>query len=231
MKLRAICFDLDNTFWDVGPVIERAERELNAWLVEHCPGAVAPGELDAVRRERAGVVADHPDRGHDMTFVRREALRRRIVAAGHRGEHASRAFDVFIAARNRVEPYDDVVPALRRLGGEFRLFTLTNGNADLARIGLAGHFEHCLSAEVVGCAKPDPRIFAALLARAGLPPEAVLHVGDEPHTDVVGAHGAGLHAAWVNRRGDPWPDELPAPRYVVTDLAALAERLLAGDGT
>jgi putative hydrolase of the HAD superfamily len=226
LKLRAICFDLDNTFWDVGPVIERAELELHAWLNEHCPGAVAPGDVAALRRERELVLAAHPGRTHDLSFVRQEALRRQIVAAGHPAERAMQAFAVFYAARNRIEPYADVLPALARLRARFRLFTLTNGNADLAQIGLDRHFEIRLAAGEVGFAKPDVRIFSTMLARAGLAPQEVLHVGDEPHTDVVGAHDAGLDAAWVNRVGADWPAELRPPRFTVPDLQSLADVLL-----
>jgi FMN hydrolase / 5-amino-6-(5-phospho-D-ribitylamino)uracil phosphatase len=226
LKLRAICFDLDNTFWDVVPVLDRAERELHGWLATHCPGAVSADDFGTVRRERELVAADHPARSHDVSFLRHEALRRCVVAAGHPVALATEAYEVFIAARNRVEPFADVVPALGRLGRRYRLFTLTNGNADLTRIGLDAHFEIRLAAADVGCAKPDTRIFAALLACAGLKPSEVLHVGDEPLTDVVGAHGAGMPAAWVNRRGDEWPAELMPPRYTVSDLGGLADALL-----
>jgi FMN hydrolase / 5-amino-6-(5-phospho-D-ribitylamino)uracil phosphatase len=226
LKLRAICFDLDNTFWDVVPVLDRAERELHDWLATHCPGVVPADDLGAVRRERDVVAAEYPARSHDVSFLRHEALRRCVIAAGHPAALATDAYEVFIAARNRVEPFADVAPALGRLGLRYRLFTLTNGNADLVRIGLDTHFEIRLAAADVGCAKPDTRIFAALLARAGLQPSEVLYVGDEPHTDVVGAHGAGMSAAWVNRRGEEWPAELAPPRYTVPDLEALADALL-----
>jgi len=39
------------------------------------------------------------------------------------------------------------------------------------------------------------------LDRLGLEPEEVLHVGDSDVDDVLGAQGAGLPVAWVNREG------------------------------
>ncbi len=224
--LRAICFDLDNTFWDVVPVIVRAEQELHAWLAAHCPGALAGDDIEALRRDREAIAHAHPHMRHDVSFLRQEALRRRLVAAGHRPELALRAFEVFYAARNRVDLFEDVGPALERLASRYRLMTLTNGNADLARIGIAHHFECSMTAADAGCAKPDERIFAALLERAGLQPDEVLYVGDEPEIDIVGARRAGLAAAWINRRQQSWPVELPAPTWSVADLADLADRLL-----
>lgn len=226
-SLRAICFDLDNTFWDVVPVIMRAEQELHDWLAAHCPGALAGDDIEALRRDREAVAHSHPHLRHDVSFLRQEALRRRLVAAGHGPELALRAFEVFYAARNRVDLFGDVVPALERLAGRYRLMTLTNGNADLARIGIAHHFECSMTAADAGCAKPDERIFTVLLQRAGLQPHEVLYVGDEPEVDIVGARRAGLAAAWINRGQQPWPIELPAPTWSVADLTDLADCLLA----
>lgn len=225
--LQAICFDLDNTFWDVVPVIVRAERAMHAWLATHCPDALADDDVEALRRDREEVAQSHPHRRHDVTFLRQEALRRRLAAAGHAPEVAMAAFDVFFAARNHVDLFADVAPALERLGARYRLMTLTNGNADLARIGIAHRFECSISAVDAGCAKPDARIFTALLRRTGLRPEEVLYVGDEPQTDIVGAQRAGLHAAWVNRARQPWPSDLAAPQWSVTDLGHLADCLMA----
>ena len=54
----------------------------------------------------------------------------------------------------------------RNSSARFRLATLSNGNADLAVIGLAHHFEVTLNAGALGCAKPDPRAYARARRRA-----------------------------------------------------------------
>ena len=61
---------------------------------------------------------------------------------------------------------------------------------------------------------------------AGLEPGQVLYVGDDPHADVQGARNAGLHAAWVDRFGRSWPQEVAAAGLAVRDLGELADRLL-----
>ena len=43
-----------------------------------------------------------------MTFLRHRALAEMFAAAGHARSHADEAFEVFFAARNRVQLYDDV---------------------------------------------------------------------------------------------------------------------------
>jgi putative hydrolase of the HAD superfamily len=221
----AVCLDLDDTLWEVGPVLERAERALMAWLDLHCPRVTALHDLASMRRLRARVAEEFPGMGHDFTFLRREALLRHARQAGYPESVADQAFEVFYSMRNRVEPFADVVPALERLGRRYRLMSLSNGNADLGVIGLAPFFEHSVAAREAGAAKPDRRIFESLLDRAGLEPGQVAYVGDDPLADVEGARSAGLHAVWMDRFGRAWPDGLAPPACRVRDLAELAALL------
>jgi len=103
-----------------------------------------------------------------MTFLRRRALANMFIEVGHPAAHADEAFEVFFAARNRVELYGEVAASLERLRGRYRLFALSNGNADLKRCGIAHLFEGHVTAIEAGAAKPDVRIFAHLLKRAGV---------------------------------------------------------------
>jgi 2-haloalkanoic acid dehalogenase type II len=224
-EIAAVCLDLDDTLWAVGPAIGRAERAMADWLRVHCPRITERHDLESMRRVRAAVSAEFPAMRHDLAFLRREALRRHAREAGYAEQAVDPAFDVFYAARNQVDLFDDVLPALRRLGQRFRLMSLSNGNADLAVIGLSPFFEHAIGASEAGAAKPDARIFAFLLERAGLEPAQVLYVGDDPHADVAGARSAGMRAAWIDRFGRPWPAEIEPPAHRVSDLMELVELL------
>ncbi|MEM9184292.1 MAG: HAD family hydrolase, partial [Pseudomonadota bacterium] len=79
------------------------------------------------------------------------------------------------------------------------LVTITNGNADMHRIGLGEVFEHHVKAAQVGVAKPAPAIFEHALAALELAPHEVLHVGDHLEADVAGALRVGMRAVWLNR--------------------------------
>ncbi len=48
---------------------------------------------------------------------------------------------------------------------------------------------------VVG--KPEPHLFQVALRRLGLPPQAVVMVGDSIHSDILGAQGVGLRTIWI----------------------------------
>ncbi|MDE2348451.1 MAG: HAD-IA family hydrolase [Gammaproteobacteria bacterium] len=215
---RVLSFDLDDTLWPVAPVIEAAERTLLAWIREHHPRAAADHDVESMRALRAAVGARFPHQAHDMTFLRRRALAEQFAAAGHDEAAAAAAFEVFFAARNRVRCYADVRPALARLSRARPLFALSNGNADLGLCGIAGFFSGHLSARSVGAAKPDPRMFAALAASAGVPAADILHIGDDPLADVEGARRAGMQAVWLNRDARAWPPELAPPPRTVASL-------------
>ncbi len=219
---RVLSFDLDDTLWPVGPVIAAAENTLFSWLKSRYPGTVSGHDIESMRRLRAEVAARFPEQGHDLTFLRQRALKDLFAAAGHEEELAEEAFEVFFHARNRVEFYADVRPALTRLQSRHRLYALSNGNADLERCGISDLFAGHVTARAAGAAKPDARIFARLAALAGVDAAEVLHVGDDPLADVVGAMQAGMQAVWLNRDSRAWPRELASrPPRTITTLAEL----------
>lgn len=218
---RVLSFDLDDTLWPVGPVIAAAEQELWAWLRDRYPAAVRDHSIETMRALRAGVAERFPQRAHDLTFLRRQALAQQFSAAGYDESLADQAFEVFFTARNRVDFYPDVHPALARLRARYRLFAVSNGNADLARCGLADVFDGHVTARAAGAAKPDARIYARLVELAGVRAGEVLHVGDDPLADVEGARNAGMQAVWLNRDARDWPAHLDPPPRIVSTLAEL----------
>jgi putative hydrolase of the HAD superfamily len=60
---------------------------------------------------------------------------------------------------------------------------------------------HVVISSEVGWRKPAAEFFAALCARVGLPPSAILYVGDDPVNDYDGATAAGLRAVVVGGGG------------------------------
>jgi len=210
------------------PALERADRDLNDYLRKHYPAVAQTWPIPALRALRAQVAAERLDLAHDFTAQRYLTLQRAFDACGVADAPLDALFEVFAAARNSVELYPDALPALERLRAARPVVSLTNGNADLERIGLHLHFAHQVSARDVGVAKPDARIFLAAAERLGMAPENILHVGDDPELDIAGARDAGLRTAWINRAGHPWPGTLgAAPDLDLRDLATLVQWLEA----
>ncbi len=226
MRILAISLDLDDTLWPVEPAIVAAEHALDDWLHQHFPAVAQAWPIAALRELRDRISAQRPDLAHDFSAQRLLTLRHALRSAGVDSEHAVRAaFEVYFDARNRVHCYPDAIPALAALAARVPLVSISNGNADLARIGLDRHFQASFSARELGVAKPAAGIFHAACDWLGLAPEHVLHVGDDPALDVAGARAAGLRSGWLNRHAASWCHAGIEPDLHVHDLAELARWL------
>lgn len=224
-KIRAISLDLDDTLWPVWPAIGRAEQVLHRWLGRHAPATAARfADPAALRAVRARMEQALPHLRHDLSALRRESIRHALQQAGDDPALAEAAFEVFFAERQRVDFYEDTPGALARLAARWPLVALSNGNADVHAVGIGQHFHAKVGARECGFAKPDARIFQVAADAAGVPREAMLHVGDDAALDVLGALEAGVQAAWLNRNGLAWQHPR-RPQAEVADLAALCDLL------
>lgn len=226
--IRAITIDLDDTLWAIHPVIKRAEQRLYHWMGEHYPRISELFTADDIRELRTQVVDEFRERAHDLTFLRRTVLTRLGEAAGYGDRHVEEAFEVFDEARNDVELFPETRSALQFLKAHYVVIAVTNGNANLDRIGIRDFFDDIVSAAMVGAAKPARAIFDAAVKAGGASAQQTLHVGDHPLYDVHGARDAGLRAVWVNRNGDEWPAEYALPDAEIRHVGELNGLLSPG---
>lgn len=222
--IRLVTLDLDDTLWAIAPLIARAETRLHESLAKHCPTTATQFSAEQLRGLRRDVETLHPELAGDITALRLQSIRMALRRAGDDESMADAAFEAFWAARNEIECFADVVPALVKLKSKYVVAAVSNGNACLKRAGLEHYFDFSISARDAGCAKPARAIFHQACARAGVRPDETLHAGDDIECDVRGALAAGLHAAWINR--DSKLRVLAPPAITFSSLAALASHLV-----
>ena len=225
-KIKAVTLDLDDTLWPIRPTIENAEVALQRWLLAHAPKTAHLSASAEVRHEiRSLVHSRHLDKLHDLSFLRRESIRESLIRAGDEPQLAEPAFDVFFAARQNVSLYEGVQQALEKLSQRYPLVSISNGNADVFSTSAAPYFKSAVSARLVGVAKPDSRIFEAAAASLNLPLDAILHLGDDASTDVMGARNAGMQTIWINTQNHAWTHESDAP-LTVSQLLEVCDHVL-----
>ena len=223
MTIKLITFDLDDTLWDVTPVMQDAEAALRNWLAMHAP-RLGPVSVEHLWTIRVGLLQAEPSLKHRLSELRRRILLHALEDAGYTRHEAEilaeGGFQVFLTARHQIELFAEVHPTLEILANRFQLGVITNGNADVRRLGLADYFRFSLCAEELGVGKPDPKPFQEALKRAGIDAEHAVHIGDHPSDDIAGAQAAGLRAIWFNPLGKPW-EAAQSPDGQIRSLAEL----------
>lgn len=206
--IAAILFDLDDTLWPIAPVIVRAEHALFDWICAHAAPVARHYSIESLRARRNTLMQARPELRADLIALRHLCLSEAFSACDVALSKVDEAMAVFTEARNQVTFFTDVTRCLPELSQRIRIGSLTNGAADLERIGLAKHFEVCVAAHQFGTVKPDPAIFHAACDALRLRPDQVAYVGDDLTLDVEGAQKAGLTGIWMNRSGAPVPEAL-----------------------
>lgn len=99
-----------------------------------------------------------------------------------------------------------MIPALDALAARgLNLGVISNWDERLRplldQLKLGRYFEVIMVSREVGSSKPARGIFEHAVRKLGLPPGAVLHVGDSLAMDVRGARAAGLRTLLLQRAG------------------------------
>ncbi|CAB4915225.1 unannotated protein [freshwater metagenome] len=221
---RAILLDALGTLLELDDPVGGLQRELAARgaPVDEAAARGALGAEMAYYRAHCDRAADVPaleelrDRCAD---VLRRALPPPAAELGHGEVRAA------LLAALRFRPFPEVpavLGALRDAGS--RLVIVSNWDVSLHGVlrdtGLESRVDAVVTSAQCGVAKPGPAIFRIALERAGgVAPQAALHVGDDPRTDIAGAVAAGIPAVLVDRDGSR---EAPAQATrVISTLAGL----------
>lgn len=234
-SLDALLLDLDDTILD-NRYDDRGPWQAAASLLGHrLPGLHTADLVDALVAESDWFWSDpgRERRGRlDIPAARRKIVAAVLARRGFDGTHCEEAVAVYAERREGAyRLFAGARAALSRLRTAFpRMAIVTNGAAEpqrrkIERFALAGFFDHVQVEGEFGLGKPEPAVFRHAARCLEVSPERCLMVGDNYRCDVLGALGAGAHAAWVSPGGAP-PALPPRPHATVRSLVELTERLL-----
>ena len=226
----AVLFDLDGTLVDTQHAWGTAFADVLAYATERHPDLERLGDGVRVHADvfQPLVHRIHLDAGYgewDQGFLRRafaELLARYAepddALAGEMFERYDEGWPDHVAL------FPDVLPVLEALAGRYRLGIVSNGlgpdqRAKVDRLGLASYIGALAVSGELGVLKPDPSIFLHALETLGVEAAHAIHVGDDLHADVGGAHAAGLTAGiWLNRSPDRENEAARPPSGTAIDM-------------
>jgi putative hydrolase of the HAD superfamily len=228
--INVITFDLDDTLWDIYPVLVHAEQNVYSWLKEQVPDLCAQYDRLELRQYNFQMAQRFPELQHRMTELRIHTLAAVLEAEGisvsQAWEMSNQAFEIFINARHEVTLFDYAVPLLSSLSQNYTLGVLTNGNADVNRIGIGEYFNFSFASDQLNASKPQRDHFDAAEKYCNCRVENMLHIGDDPRKDVQAAIDYGWHSIWVNFNNTEWKGR-GEPSAIVSSLAEIPAAILA----
>lgn len=158
----------------------------------------------AVARFHAGATYSDSDEEFAAIFEQMGALVFSQVGVYNGQTELVREFLARFWNENNWSVFPDVYEVLAELRARgVILGVLSNAPSNLLafldRLGIASHLDFAVVSAVEGVKKPDRRIFAAALSRAGVAPHEALHVGDMYFEDIIGGRAAGLRTLLMER--------------------------------
>jgi len=220
-RVKVVSLDLDDTLWPIEPIINTAEKHFYSFAQENLSRISDALTIEALREKRLAFMMARTELHHNMTALRQEYINALLSEYEYSASFVEEIMARFMVDRNRVDFYPETLDTLEKLAERYTLVACTNGNADIFETAAAPYFSHSISSEDIGVGKPDKRMFNAVCKAAACRAPEVVHIGDNPQTDVLGALHAGMHSVWFN------PDQLdwPHPQKPHTTISKLDQLL------
>ena len=209
--IKAVFFDFYNTLVHFDPL--REELQVSAcreFGVTVDPKAVLRGYWiadDFMSRENALIPIHKRSPADGLAFWSEyEAIILKKAGVDVTKDLALRIFTRARQLDRRLVLFDDALPIIRTLRGRGIILGLVSNlsralDGDCNELGLTPYIDFALTSSEIGAEKPHPPIFLAALERAGVSASEAIHVGDQYHSDVVGAKGVGINPLLLDRDG------------------------------
>ena len=214
-RIKAITFDIDDTFWDVKPVLINAEMKTRKFI-EDSIGPLEWGSWEDFKLIRERLIVEDASYEFDVGKLRKKLLlmkiQEQISDPETANELSEKAFQLFFKERNKVEFFPYVLDEIEKLAQIYELGCLTNGNADIEMIGIGKFFKFNISSKDVNANKPNKNHFQKAVELLGISKEEILHIGDHKINDMLGAISYGVKALWFNPDKEDWDlDDIKKP--------------------
>ncbi len=221
MRYDAVFLDVDKTLLWVDVDVEGYVEDLVSYSTNGTLTVEeARGPLMESLRKHINENINYPTE-EELAKFRRENARSTAHALGL--DAPPEVLDEVLMKRISFNPYPESEEVMRELVSMgLPLYVVSNWDVELERVlddlGWTRYLSAIVASARVGSEKPAKAIFEEALRVAGVPRDRVVHVGNDPVSDIEGAASCGIDAVLVDREGT-----LEAPEAVATlpDLRGL----------
>jgi putative hydrolase of the HAD superfamily len=230
--IKAVFFDFYNTLISFDPPREELQATAcREFGIEIDRKAIPRGYWfadDFMSRENARSPIHKRSQADEQAFWSDyEALILRKAGADVTKDLALRIFTRARQLDRRLVLFDDALPIIRTLRSRGIVLGLVSNlsralDGHVKELGLTPYIDFALTSWEIGAEKPHPPIFLAALERAGVAASEAIHVGDQYHSDVVGAKGVGINPLLLDRDAF-WQEVNDCPR--IRSLAEIVHHL------
>lgn len=200
MPIKAVLFDLDET------LLDRTNSLIAFLAVQHARFGKRLGDVSLAEWRDHFLLLD--DRGRASKANVYPAILARFGGDAGTAPELLADYQANCSRHARAnEGMGETLRALRARG--LALGIVTNGqtefqNRHIDALQLRPPVDAILISEAEGMRKPDPALFHRAATMLGVSANECLFVGDDPFTDILGAHRAGMQTAWLHG-GRDWP--------------------------
>ncbi|MBI51775.1 MAG: hypothetical protein CL779_00965 [Chloroflexi bacterium] len=129
--------------------------------------------------------------------------------------------------KKNIKLFSETNEILKSLQKNYKLGLVTNGLSEhqrykIEKFDLKKYFQCILISEEVGFQKPEVEIFNQAAQKLDLSNNQIIHIGDNPSHDVIGANESGMFSCWLKRPKN-WYKEIKdvEPNFIISNLLEL----------
>ena len=195
--IKLLSFDLDNTLYDNGPVIEIAETKNRDYLAQVFKEQNIEFDFNqfmSIRNELMKLKAQSEHCQNieleNLTHLRYQVLKRFCKPLNNCEQVCQQALAIFLDYRSRISVPNEIMQLLSFLKERFIVVSVSNGNCDPYLTTMGDYLEKHYAPHHGFRAKPHKHMLEEIKRDFHLESENILHIGDQWDTDGKAAENA-----------------------------------------
>lgn len=201
-KIKVLSFDLDNTLYDCQSVLTKAENWFTTYLCDKYGLGGECVSYDYWAKIKSRILHENMRLEDDVTLLRAvslvEAFKEKGIPLKGGLDEALSLVHTFIEHRSAGIVHKEVFSLLDKLKVKYPLVAVSNGNLDPSKLNINQYFEYDLRPQLDKLhRKPHCDLFNECANIMKVKNDEILHIGDDPYTDVYGAVLANCKCVWL----------------------------------